>query len=390
MFLYVRFLQHLLLQFLVQGCLAVVDECSETLCEARDSKELLKSSSLIQKGSSLIQMKRLHRATSKGKIARPASHGREGGNSTATKKAKSRLQELSTFEDPVPPKNLSYLHEIVGRDGVLMLSVGKEKPLRFNFAAEQLSKVGIFPTLFKAMDAKSPPKALNAACHLNTSGSCESLVYNRSNINRSGILEGQLTAGIGCRTSIEQAIAGSHQHALQVALERNQSWTAIFEDDAVPVSGHLPWDAQFRLAWAKLPAAARYVRLNWCFDRGRKPVGARPSVDGTFEWVRTEVAGGCTSAYMVHKSIIPQILSIFPCCVAVDACLAAGFFGKRDPKAPPGTPRSNTLLFNLDVYGSDDYFLANAREDQTIQGRGVLMQARAKLHSTRWMQRARH
>lgn len=371
MFLLVRFLQHLLLQFLLQGCLAVADECSDTLCEARDSKEPLK-------GSSLIQTKRLHRPTSKGKNAGPASNGLEGSNATGTEEARPRLQDLITFQEPEPPKKLSHLHDIVGLDGVLMLSVGQAKLFRFNFASQQLAKVGIFPTLFHAMDDKSPAKALNAACNLNTSGRCES-----DNLNLYGILEGQIHPGVGCGNSIEQAIAGSHRRALQVALARNKSWTAIFEDDAVPVHGHLPWDGQFRLAWAKLPAAARFVRLNWCFDRGRKRVGARPSVDGTFQWVRTERAGGCTSAYMVHKSIIPQILNIFPCCAAVDTCLEAGFFGKRDPKAPPGTPRSNTLLFNLDVYGSDDYFLANARADHAVRGRGVVMQARGRLNSTR-------
>lgn len=369
MCLYARFLQHLLLQLLIQGCLAVADVCPGTLCEARDSKEPLKA-------SSLLQMKHLHQPTSK--IVVPAFQDLEGGNATATT-ARSHLQDLVTFAVPLPPNELSHLHEIVGRDGVLMLSVGKPKLFRYNFASQQLQKVGIFPTLFHAMDDKSPATALNLACHLNTSGTCKL----NSSKNRSGTLKGQITSGRGCTNSIEQAIAGSHRRALQVALARNQSWTAIFEDDAVPVYGHLPWDAQFRLAWAKLPAAARFVRLNWCFDRGRIPVGARPSVDGSFQWVRTPGPGGCTSAYMVHKSIIPEILTIFPCCAAVDTCLEADFLGKRDPRAPPGTARANTLLFNLDVWGSDDYYLANARADHTVHGRGVLMQARTRLNSTR-------
>merc|ERR1719433_1850165 len=69
--------------------------------------------------------------------------------------------------------------------------------------------------------------------------------------------------GGGCHDVVESAIADSHRRALLAAQARNETWTAIFEDDAVPVDAE-NWNENFQEVWAKVPQETLYVRLGWC------------------------------------------------------------------------------------------------------------------------------
>jgi len=266
------------------------------------------------------------------------------------------------------------LHEVVGNDGVLMITLEHELS-RFNFASEQLQKVGIFPTVFPATDAQSsPPDALSSGCHLKGPGKYE----------RSAACP-LWRSGPGCQTTAEQAIADSHRRALEAALQRNEDWTAILEDDAVPATDDPGrWGAEFREAWAQRPAEARIVRLNWCFGPPPTSVGAPPTIEGSFMWVRTVDPGGCTTAYMVHKDIIPQLLQSFPCCTAVDACFEDEFF-KKCATETPGTLRSSGILVNLDIKKGDRLYAEDGswlHDEDGLRQRGVIMQDTGALQST--------
>jgi hypothetical protein len=266
------------------------------------------------------------------------------------------------------------LHEVVGNDGVLMITLERELS-RFTFASHELQKVGIVPTVFPATDAQSsPPDALSLGCLLKGPGKYE----------RSADCPLWKNGG-GCQTTAEQATAASHRRALEAALERNEDWTAIFEDDAVPVTDEPGrWDAEFRQAWAQRPAEARIIRLNWCFGGFPASVGAPPTTVGSFMWVHTADPGGCTTAYMVHKEVIPQLLQSFPCCIAVDACFEGEFF-KKCAKETPGTLRSASgilvnLDVNLDAFGMmDGIWEARRHDGDALPQRGVIMQAKGSL-----------
>jgi hypothetical protein len=250
----------------------------------------------------------------------------------------------------------SSFHAAVGSDGVLMISLERASN-RYNYSANQLKTIGIFPSILPATD-----------------GSCASLEALAKGCAAQGGADQFLKAGQGCAGPAEQAIADSHRRALEIANARREEWTAIFEDDAVPVLiPGMDWDAEFKQAWAKIPPTAKMARLSWCAPHHVKTVQANPSGD-RFQWVEIPFRQlrGCTTAYMVHKSIIPEMLKLFPCYCAVDCCYLLDFFQKIDPK----------LLVNLVARGGDEYIKAHQKPG-SHQHRGVLMQARDELGSTR-------
>jgi hypothetical protein len=264
----------------------------------------------------------------------------------------------------------SSFHKVVGKDGALLLTL-KRMPNRAAFASQELAKAGITTTEFLATDNQEPPGTLSQGCgKVSDPSACG---------------EG------GCINSAEQAIALSHQRALQAALERNEEWTAIFEDDAVPVVPNgVDWDAEFGKAWKRLPKTAKVVRLGWCQAWYHQAMYKEPTSaeGGVFQWMQfpngnllsvqgsTTPVGGCTHAYMVHKSIIPSMLSIFPCCCAVDCCMEYGYFAKQDASS----------LANLIAIGGDQYIDDHGGNDQwgpnALKFRGVIMQATAELGHT--------
>jgi len=279
----------------------------------------------------------------------------------------------------------SFLHQIVGMDGVLMLSLPRDDFERFNYSQHLLWNVGISPTKFIATDGNgATPEVLAQGCLLGD--------------DKGSPLKGASghTCGSGCGTKVEQAIAESHRQALTAALYReNNNWTAIFEDDAVPV---LPesgaWDSELKRIWSQLPKHVGMIRLGWCEPGedvsepwGGKFTGyggnwtdnwfdadlAQPlnKAIGTFMWTRATRIGGCTTAYMVHKRIIPDLLRIFPCCSPLDSCLEWDYFSKHQ-----------ATFINLDVQGSDAYIQQNGDHRFGVS-RGVLMQAWRQLGSAR-------
>jgi hypothetical protein len=139
----------------------------------------------------------------------------------------------------------------------------------------------------------------------------------------------------------------------------------------------IKWMQEFEAAWALLPPTARYVRLGWCGVARNSSIP--PSHAGieliTYAQVKGNQfrltqnftgdfhrgwydPGGCTHAYAVHKKIIPQLLSYFPCNCALDCCLSWRFF------TTPNTERitQNPVMYNMDTQLSPDEAWRNSVE----------------------------
>jgi hypothetical protein len=262
-------------------------------------------------------------------------------------------------------ESYSFLHDVVGADGVLQISL-QRAPERAAYSAERLESVGITPTAFPATDVECTPQdVLDEACNE------------------------------FCST-FEAAIAHSHKRALEFAANRGDAWTAILEDDAIPVLvGQMTpgsWNDEFRRIWSELPANAKIVRLSWCtpnsedwYLKWSNAVGDENSAEKmkltqfAVENAKDEIwnsVGLCTSAYVVHKDIVPQLLQTFPCNCALDACLGWKFFNGVDSG---GVPYS-TYLYNLDLGGSAD--LTWSLEPGAMSWYGVMRQAHESLGST--------
>lgn len=201
-----------------------------------------------------------------------------------------------------PPENfqMSYLHEIVGPDGVKVITLDRT-PERFEHTAIALSKGGIIATSFPATDA--------------TLVADEQLLKGCSEMKTPKVL---------C------AISDSHRRALKAASLRKKDWTVILEDD-VALLDPKQFDRQFTSAWKVLEETSpdtRIVRLQWCMimvpedDHGtvfRSAEGIELK-----KWTSKDNisynSGCCTGGYMVHKDIIPEMLSLFPCRGALDIC----------------------------------------------------------------------
>jgi hypothetical protein len=239
------------------------------------------------------------------------------------------------------------LHGVVGKDGVLMINLLRQ-PDRFNHSSSLLSQIGIYPVLFPGtdgQDAQTSQASLDDACFAE-----------------------------GCRFREVQALADSHRRALLVAQQRASDWTAILEDDVVPVTGlheHSStegddWLAAFDAAWASLPPHAKLVRLGRCIVKnwetqawpsqvGMELYSYAPYDSGNFrvtQWTGFNgeyAAGGCTHAYVVHKSILPELLSVFPCRCPLDCCFEGFLYNNRQDKNTP-----NDFLYNIDTQTSPD------------------------------------
>jgi hypothetical protein len=259
----------------------------------------------------------------------------------------SKYNQTMLATAPVPLANSS-VHKIVGDNGVIMLSMNRF-PDRSTYASSQLIRIGIYPILLPATDGNCASKAaLEKGCA--SQGTCSS---------------GR--TGNGCVSANEQAVADSHRRALEVALKRQEEWTAIFEDDAIPVFGDsVDWNSEFEKAWATKPETATIVRLSWCLPPGEHAAGQITNqTGGFFQWVRTGVTAGCTAAYMVHKSIVPEMLKAFPCCCAVDCCYAWDVY------------RKYAWDISLAAVGGEEWIKENEIADWGEHD-GVIMQAKSK------------
>lgn len=247
---------------------------------------------------------------------------------------------------------LGTVHDVVGQDGVLVISLLR-KQMRFNYSMEKLKLAGIWPTEFPAADAR----CLSGE---ELSRGCESE-------RDSSTCQGRGKTGTGCVSVTEQAVAESHRRALVAAMEREKEWTAILEDDVVPVRPEV-WNAAFDRAWKQVPGHVKLVRLSWCHfpDDFAWATLAHDTFDdsGDFDlanWTgytwpegRHYNPGLCTSAYMVHRDIIPEMLQLFPCCSAVDSCYLYDFFVKGWD-SDGGLPRGLEVMMHLDAKGSTEY-----------------------------------
>jgi hypothetical protein len=273
----------------------------------------------------------------------------------------------------------SALHDVVGKDGVLMISL-KRLPARAKYTSLQLHRVGIAPRIFPATDSDcSSPEALGLACIANQS-SCEA---------------DPDKVGSGCN-SVEAAIADSHRRALELAQRRESNWTAIIEDDIIPVvlNGTANWNEQFTRIWSEIPAGVLMVRLSWCFppgwEQGSDQIRQAHAASGTFQlaysgwpafgsegWI-----GGCTSSYVIHKKLVPELLKVFPCCGPLDACIEWDFFKRTNPDSPDGRPRSKSIMIDMDMAGSVEYIRGRSTPDKDLHQHGVFMQDRNELPSS--------
>mmetsp|Transcript_130114 Transcript_130114/g.236607 ORF Transcript_130114/g.236607 Transcript_130114/m.236607 type:complete len:166 (+) Transcript_130114:426-923(+) len=129
------------------------------------------------------------------------------------------------------------------------------------------------------------------------------------------------------------------------------------------------WMQRLVQIWEEIPAGTDVVRLGWCGDM--EPVHRWTADAGAFVLADTQSAG-CTHAYAVHKSALPKMLKLFPCCCAVDCCYAWGM------------PELGISVVNVDVVGSKDWIFEQGEwSPATDWGNayGVMMQARKELSS---------
>lgn len=263
------------------------------------------------------------------------------------------------------------LNDVVGHDGVLTISLLRD-PARFAYSSAFLKEAKIWPTEFPAVDGKClQQEELSRGCHFKGAPSA-SICPRRT--------------GLGCESIAEQAIAESHRRALLKAHKRKSEWTAILEDDAVPVRPKR-WDRAFRKAWAKVPPGIQLLRLSWCSFPADYPWGTLTNVvkldAGEFQltnWTGYEPGrfyrpGGCSSGYMVHKDLIPRLLKLFPCCCAFDCCLQHDFLEQPGTNEPLGVE----LMLSMDAWGSTEY----AKDFANLVQNGVLVQDRRTISSTR-------
>merc|ERR1719440_871545 len=121
-----------------------------------------------------------------------------------------------------------------------MLSLKKESE-RFESTSARLQKIGIYPTRFEAADGSDPKLS---ARYLQ-----ENAVDYSHRSKESGFWFGINSTHVRA----VQALAVSHKRALEAAQKRNNSWTAILEDDAIPVNGlPLNFAEEFEKVWSKL------------------------------------------------------------------------------------------------------------------------------------------
>lgn len=278
---------------------------------------------------------------------------------------------------PPDPRSFSIgssLHDLVGPDGVLMLALERDSS-RFDFSAKRLGPAGIHPSKFLATDGTcASQETLNMGCVSQTAAT------------RDWCIRSEKTGG-GCRSKAEQAIADTHRRALLAALDRDHDWTLILEDDAVLVRPER-WDQSFKRAWQKVPPETQIVRLSWCLPGNVSTIIQPTHVDaGDFKLIKWAGystgyrAGGCTPAYLVHRDVIPEMLSVFPCCCAVDCCLENDLYNRLEPDSKTDT-RGMTIMMSMDGWGSQEYIAKHEKSSWGVHY-GIMMQAASDLRSTR-------
>jgi hypothetical protein len=277
--------------------------------------------------------------------------------------------ESSASASPTTPEAMRgfSLHDIVGEDGVLVLSM-QESTHRFRAAQNALGLVNVQPILFPAISFnESSREELELGCRAQNEATRQ-------------ICAKKGKAGEGCATKAEQAIAVSHKYALEQAARRTHNWTAVFEDDVAPLFVHRDtWREGLRKAWLTIPNEAKIVRLGWCEGTPEtvEVIGVASHVPSEPFAAYHSPSGGCTHAYVVHKSIIPELLGLFPCCCPLDCCWELDYFDRPDPS---GRLRSKSVLIDIDIDGSAD---RNYQQSGQAGWFGIATQNRREFSSIR-------
>lgn len=212
----------------------------------------------------------------------------------------------------IPDNNLERgLHRVVGKDGVFMISLPRGGE-RANYSKKKLSEVGIDARIYTGTDGRSTSvtqevldKVIDFHTPMNDSWYKTAAGYNES----------RWAASLG----------DSHMRAWQEAQRRQENWTAILEDDVIPIVAEnmtgTEWLEAFEAAWDKVPPTAKLVRMGYCWAPGLK----RNIIANVGRFMVTTMGptpGICTTGYLVHKDAIPDLLPMFPCPITLDVCLA--------------------------------------------------------------------
>mmetsp|Transcript_25566 Transcript_25566/g.46536 ORF Transcript_25566/g.46536 Transcript_25566/m.46536 type:complete len:471 (+) Transcript_25566:39-1451(+) len=270
------------------------------------------------------------------------------------------------------------LHEIVGPDGVLMITLDRRSE-RFQQSAQALKRIGIRPVKVRAVDR------LNASEEVLARGCPKLHDPGVEEWCRKPASRPQGRTGNGCAWPTEQAVAASHRKALEQARHGGGEWTAILEDDAVPALVE-DWNRAFKELWQQLPPRVKFVRLGWC------QIGSMDSPEPVIQipYAKNDGAilvekegccgtmdyepGGCTTAYMVHKDIVEEMLNLFPCCGPVDSCYKWDFLKAKDPET--AQPRGLDIMMSMDSHNRPLW-------DLSVEQHGVILQDRIDIESAR-------
>lgn len=272
------------------------------------------------------------------------------------------------------------VHDIVGDSGVLQIVLERSSTERADVSEQVLASAGIKATRFAATDVQTATQEeLSQSCPLNTEAGTPEWCSANGKV------------GPGCLDTVAQAITDSHRRALIKASERSSSdWTMVIEDDVVPVHPE-DWDANFRKAWQHVPENVGMVRLARCvFEQDLGPVRKRNTTifAGGFQLVdwpywtdsapkQRYYTGGCTTGYMVHKKLIPELLGLFPCCCPIDCCFENQLFyskGKGEAEF-----RGEEIMTNLDHWDTREY----AKDFTGFMQEGVMVQDNREIKTSR-------
>lgn len=366
-----------ILGILLRHAVAREDDQASSPLDLESPSACSAGESLLQTTRSLSEQARhgtsgLHRHTRKASHTRRASHGAHHRSEAQTATCEPRPDGIVPAE---PLATQSSLHDVVGPDGVLMLSLQRDSS-RFDYSAEDIGKAGIKPSKFFATDAScTSQETLNKGC-----------VSQKADTSKEWCSKLKKT-GDGCGSKAEQAIGDSHRRALEYAATRKEDWTLILEDDTLLVRPER-WDEAFARAWKKVPAETQVVRLSWCMPGNKSQIIQPDFVDaGDFKMVQWAGystgyrAGGCTGAYLVHRSVIPEMLGVFPCCCPVDCCLENDLYNRVSGDGKSET-RGMAMMLSMDGWGAQEYIEEREKSFWGVQY-GVMMQASSQLKSTR-------
>mmetsp|Transcript_145662 Transcript_145662/g.271241 ORF Transcript_145662/g.271241 Transcript_145662/m.271241 type:complete len:337 (+) Transcript_145662:67-1077(+) len=271
---------------------------------------------------------------------------------------------------PDPDAKYGYIHEIIGKDGALLISLLRS-PDRFDYSSAKLKEAGIIANQFPAADGYCDSEEdIERGCFLNGDQAKNDAIKDQCKAKQGW--------GWGCDGMPTAACAESHHRALQVAQHRKHNWTLIMEDDAVPLEP-AAWQENFKEAWQKVPGWAKLVRLGWCtfpvdVNLPLLPVQPRnvPEImeeTGKFKLIRQITTGShpgqigtppppkydaglCTTAYMIHREAVTDMLGVFPCCCGMDCCMGQSLINL--PMEPGGQTWGFKRMVSIDMSNSTE------------------------------------